>query len=172
MFFRNIIISYYFLCGNDLIELVYSKKWATNITEKIGCSYAIYISIIAINGIIECFANATNDSSQMKLSYILLTSNSIFLVILMLLISNWDICSSIFANGISMVLRIIGNLYIIFCGKKENLEVNDEDKKYKNNLLFDIKNFQKKCFMSNYSIFCTIILVFILRAYLLRVMAW
>ena len=160
-FFGILLISYYFLCGNDLIELVYSKKWATNITEKIGCSYAIYISIIAINGIIECFANATNDSSQMKLSYILLTSNSIFLVILMLLISNWDICSSIFANGISMVLRIIGNLYIIFCGKKENLEVNDEDKKYKNNLLFDIKNFQKKCFMSNYSIFCTIILVFI-----------
>jgi hypothetical protein len=52
-FFGTLLISYYFLCGNDLIELVYSKKWATNITEKIGCAYAIYISIIAINGIIE-----------------------------------------------------------------------------------------------------------------------
>ena len=155
--FGILLISYYFLCGNDLIELVYSKKWATNITQKIGCSYAIYISIIAINGIIECFANATNDSSQMNLSYILLTSNSIFLVILMLLISNWDICGLIIANGISMLLRINGNLYIIFCGKKEKKEENDEDKKHRNNLFFDIKNFQKKCFLSNNSIiFCTI----------------
>ena len=127
-----------------MIELVYSKKWATSITEKISCSYAIYISIIAINGIIECFAIATNDSSQMNLSYILLTSNSIFLVILMLLISNWDICSLIFANAISMILRINWNLYIIFCGKKENMGINNEGKKYENNFYFDIKNFQKK----------------------------
>ena len=164
-FFGILLISYYFLGGNDLIELVYSRKWATNITEKIGCAYAIYISIIAINGIIECFANATNDSSQMNLSYILLTSNSVFLVILMLLISNWDICSLIFANGLSMLLRINGNLYIIFCGKKEKKEEkNDEkedNKKYGNNLYFDIKNFQKNCFMSNYSIIITIFCVII-----------
>ena len=167
-FFGVLLISYYFLCGNDLILLVYSKKWATNITEKIGCAYAIYISIIAINGIIECFANATNDSSQMNLSYILLTSNSIFLVILMLIISNWDICSLIFANGLSMLIRINGNLYIIFCGKKEKIkekeekeEKNEEIKKYGNNLYFDIKNFQKNCFLSNNSIiitaFCVIV---------------
>ena len=160
-FFGTLLISYYFLCGNDLIELVYSKKWATNITEKIGCAYAIYIAIIAINGIIECFANATNDSSQMNLSYILLTSNSVFLVILMLLISNWDICSLIFANAISMILRINGNLYIIFCGKKENIGINDENKKYGNNLYFDIKNFQKNCFLSNNSIIITTFSVFI-----------
>ena len=160
-FFGTLLISYYFLCGNDLIELVYSKKWATSITEKIGCSYAIYIAIIAINGIVECFANSTNDSSQMNLSYILLTSNSIFLVILMLLISNWDICSLIFANAISMILRINGNLYIIFCGKKENIGINDENKKYGNNLYFDIKNFQKNCFLSNNSIIITTFSVFI-----------
>ena len=40
-FFGILLISYYFLCGNDLIELVYSKKWATDITQKIGCSYQI-----------------------------------------------------------------------------------------------------------------------------------
>jgi hypothetical protein len=70
------------LCGNELIELVYSKKWATNVTEKIGCAYSIYITIIAINGVIDCFANATNDSNQMNLSYILLALNSILLVFL------------------------------------------------------------------------------------------
>lgn len=70
------------MCGNELIELVYSKKWATNVTEKIDCAYSIYIAIIAINGVIKCFANATNDSNQMNLSYILLALNSILLVFL------------------------------------------------------------------------------------------
>ena len=161
--FNILLISYYFLCGNDLIELVYSKKWATDITQKIGCSYAIYIAIISINGIIECFANATNDSTQMNLSYILLTSNSIFLVILNILISNWDICGLILANAISMVFRINGNLFIIFCGKKNDGEknmINNEDKKYRGNLYFDIKQFQKNCFLSNYSIIFTSFCVF------------
>ena len=161
--FNILLISYYFLCGNDLIELVYSKKWATDITQKIGCSYAIYIAIISINGIIECFANATNDSTQMNLSYILLTSNSIFLVILNILISNWDICGLFLANAISMVFRINGNLFIIFCGKKNDGEknmINNEDKKYRGNLYFDIKQFQKNCFLSNYSIIFTSFCVF------------
>jgi hypothetical protein len=162
--FGILLISYYFLSGNDLIELVYSKKWATDITQKIGCSYAIYISIISINGIIECFANATNDSTQMNLSYILLTTNSIFLVILNILISNWDICGLILANAISMVFRINGNLFIIFCGKKNDSEknmINIDDKKYRGNLYFDIKQFQKNCFLSNYSIIFTSFCVFI-----------
>ena len=96
----------------------------------------------------------------MNLSYILLTSNSVFLVILNILISNWDICGLILANAISMVFRINGNLYIIFCGKKEKLEI-EYDKKHKNNLFFDIKNFQKKCFLTNYSIFFTFFCVII-----------
>jgi hypothetical protein len=79
------------LCGNELIELVYSKKWAINVTDKIVCAYSIYIAIIAINGIIECFANATNDSNQMNLSYILLALNSILLIFFNFFVSNWDI---------------------------------------------------------------------------------
>ena len=120
----------------------------------------------------ECFANATNDATQMNLSYILLTANSIFLVILNILISNWDICGLILANAISMVFRINGNLFIIFCGKKGDTEKNKidlDDKKYKGNLYFDIKQFQKDCFLSNYSIVLTAFCVFfgkIIRQYI------
>ena len=120
----------------------------------------------------ECFANATNDATQMNLSYILLTANSIFLVILNILISNWDICGLILANAISMVFRINGNLFIIFCGKKNDKEKNNidlDDKKYKGNLYFDIKQFQKDCFLSNYSIVLTAFCVFfgkIIRQYI------
>jgi hypothetical protein len=162
--FGILLISYYYLCGNDLIELVYSKKWATPVTEKIGIAYAIYISIISINGVVECFSNATNDSNQMHLSYIFLTLNSIFLLIITILISNWDICGLILANAISMVLRINGNLYIIFCGKKtekNNIKENNEEKKYNNSLLLEIKKFQKECFVSNYTIIITGICLFI-----------
>lgn len=147
------------MCGNELIELVYSKKWATNVTEKIGCAYSIYIAIIAINGVIECFANATNDSNQMNLSYILLALNSILLVYFHFLLSNWDICGLILANAISMMFRINNNLYIIFCGKKEKIKMHNDDdddnKKYNTNLFLDIKNFQKLCFLSNSSLIST-----------------
>ena len=132
------------MCGNELIELVYSKKWATNVTEKIGCAYSIYIVIIAINGVIECFTNATNDSNQMNLSYILLTLNSILLVFFNFLQSDWDI-GLIFANAISMMFRINNNLYIILCGKKEKIQMHNDDdddnKKYNTNLFLDIKSF-------------------------------
>ncbi len=164
-FFGILLISYYFLCGNDLIELVYSKKWATDITQKIGCSYAIYIAIISINGIIESFANATNNSTQMNLSYILLTTNSAFLVILNIFLAKWDICGLILANAISMMFRINGNLYIIYVGgaekEKKDDEKNLEDKKYKSYLYFDIKQFQKNCFMSNKSIIITFFCIYI-----------
>ena len=162
LIFGILLISYYFLCGKELIELVYSKKWATNVTDKIGRSYSIYIAIISINGVVECFANATNDSNQMNISYILLTLNSVLLVFFNFLLSNWDICGLILANAISMVFRINGNLFIIFCGKKEKGEVNkdDDNKKYNTNLLYDIKHFQKNCFLSNSSLLLTALCIF------------
>ena len=157
----TLLIAYYFLCGKELIELVYTKKWSTNITDKIGCSYSIYISIISINGIIESFANATNNSDQMNISYILLTFNSVLLIMFMLLFTNWDICGLILANAISMIFRINGNLFIIFCGKKENSikNIDNEHKKYNNNLLYEFKSFQKNCFLSNYSLIFTFLCI-------------
>ena len=162
LIFVTLLILYYFLCGKDLIELVYSKKWSTNITDKIGCSYSIYIAIISINGIIESFSNATNNSDQMNISYILLTLNSVLLVVSMFFLSNWDTCGLILANAISMIFRINGNLYIIYCGKKEKYNNNkndEENKKYKTNLIYNIKSFQKNCFLSNSSLITTFIFI-------------
>ena len=157
LIFGTLLICYYILCGKELIELVYSKKWATNVTDKIGCAYSIYIVIISINGIIECFANATNDSNQMNISYILLTLNSVLLVALMYFLSKWDICGLILANAASMLFRINGNLYIIYCGKKEKIKENktDDNKKYDSFLINEIKTFQKNCFLSNSSLLLT-----------------
>ena len=120
-------------------------------------AYSIYIVIISINGIVECFANATNDSNQMNISYLLLTINSIFLVFLMYLLSKWDICGLILANAASMLLRINGNLYIIYCGKKEKIKENisEDNKKYDFLLINEIKSFQKNCFLSNSSLLLT-----------------
>ena len=66
------------------------------------------------------------------------------------------------ANAISMIFRINGNLYIIYCGKKEKYNNNkndEENKKYKTNLIYNIKSFQKNCFLSNSSLITTFIFI-------------
>ena len=168
LIFGTLLIGYYLLFGKDIIELVYSKKWANNVTDKIGCAYSIYMAIISINGIIECFANATNDNDQMNISYLLLTLNSCILAFLMIIFSKWDICGLILANAISMVFRINGNLYIIFCGKKIE-KTNKNTEKNDTTLIKDIKNFQENCYLSNssiiLSIFCLICGYFVKKAF-------
>ena len=122
LIFGTLLIGYFFVSGKEFVELVYSKKWSTSSTEKIGQVYAIYIAIIAINGIIESFANATNNTKQMSKYNILMIINSVLLCIFSFVFSKYDICGLIFANAFSMIIRINGNLYIIFSGKNEELQ--------------------------------------------------
>jgi len=65
-----ILIAYYILYGITIIELIYGKKWANYNIDKIGDSYVYYVVIVSIFDIVESFANATNNSRQMNLSYI------------------------------------------------------------------------------------------------------
>ena len=43
LIFATLLISYFYLGGIELVELVYSKKWANNATKKIGRIYSVYI---------------------------------------------------------------------------------------------------------------------------------
>ena len=98
LIFDIILISYYNLFGINLIELIYGKKWANYNIDKIGDSYTYYVALVSIYNIVESFANATNNSRQMDLSYIALIGNSLILMIFMYLFSKWDICGIIMAN--------------------------------------------------------------------------
>ena len=155
-FFGVILIPYYILFGINIIELIYGKKWANNNIDKIGDSYTYYVIMTSIFSIVESFANATNNSRQMDLSYISLIGNSCILVVFMYIFSRWDICGIILANVFSILLIINCHLYIVFCTKK-NININKLNSS--NSLIDDIKNFIKNCFISEKSLISTGILI-------------
>jgi len=90
----------------------------------------------------------------MNLSYLSLIINSVFLIIIMSILSKWDICGLIVTNELSGIFLINMNLYIIFCGRKEKKNYNAL---VSNSLYFDIDQFIKKYFISKNSIFITCI---------------
>ena len=158
IFIGILIIPYYILIGTEVMGLIYGEKWQTNTIDKIGDCYSFFVIFTAISDLINNLGNATNDSHQMNLSYIALISNTIFISLSMFILSKWDICGLIISNVLSLVYLINFNLYIIFCGKKENL-------KFKNagdsSIYEDISYFLNKCFISKNSLFITSISIFI-----------
>ena len=155
LIFDTLLISYVFLSGKDIIQIIYSKKWATLSTEKIGKIQSIYIAIISINGIIESFANATNNTNQMNKYNILMIFNSIFLIIFMNFFSKFDICGLIMANALSMIIRINGNLYIIFSGREQVKEYQKDICNFK----VDIFKFWKDFYLCIPSLISTILCI-------------
>ena len=159
LIFGTILISYYFLAGREFVEYVYSSKWSTPSTERIGRFQAIYIAIFSINGIVEAYANATNNTHQMNSYNFLMIINSVLLVLFMAVFSRIDISGLIIANSLCMLIRIFGNLYIIF---------NGDDKEKDKSSIFNIGYFIKELYLSFMSIVFTvacIVLGFIVRGY-------
>ena len=153
-----LIIPYYILIGTEVMGLIYGENWKTNNIDKIGDCYSYFVIIVAISDLIKNFGNATNNTHQMNLSYVSLIANAIFLSFFMYIISKWDICGIIVTNVLSALFLINFNLYIIFCGKKENIERNNIKE---TTLIKEISNFIKKCFISANSIIATIISIIV-----------
>ena len=152
------IIPYYILIGTEVMGLIYGSKWETNSIDKIGDCYSYFVIIVAISDLIKNFGNATNDTHQMNLSYISLIANAIFLSVFMYIISMWDICGIIVTNVLSALFLINFNLYIIFCGKKEKIKINNIKE---SSIYSEISNFISKCFISANSIIATLISIII-----------
>ena len=153
-----LIIPYYILIGTEVMGLIYGSKWETNSIDKIGDCYSYFVIIVAISDLIKNFGNATNDTHQMNLSYISLIANAIFLSVFMYIISMWDICGIIVTNVLSALFLINFNLYIIFCGKKEKIKINNIKE---SSIYSEISNFISKCFISGFSIYYPLIYFYI-----------
>ena len=153
-----LIIPYYILIGTEVMGLIYGEKWKTNNIDKIGDCYSYFVIIIAISDLIKSFGNATNDTHQMNLSYISLISNAVFLTFFMYIISSWDICGIIVTNVLSALFLINFNLYIIFCGKKENIETNNYEE---TSIYKEVSDFLTKSFISSNSLMAMIISIII-----------
>ena len=149
-----LMIPYYLLIGTEIMGVIYGKRWENNTIDKIGDCFSYYVVIEAVSNLIKNFGNATNDTHQMNLSYLSLIINAVILYIFMYLLSKWDICGLIVSNEFSSVFLINFNLYIIFCGKVNNLII---DFVNKSTLLSEINHFIKKCFITKSSIVITTI---------------
>ena len=162
-----LIIPYYILIGTDVMGLIYGEKWKTNNIDKIGDCYSYYVIFISISDLIKNYGNATNDTHQMNLSYISLIANAVFLSSFMYIISKWDICGIILTNVLSALFLINFNLYIIFCGKEQNIDVKNYEE---TSIVKEISIFMSKCFISFNSILVTsisIVIGFLFKNYIL-----
>ena len=153
-----LMIPYYILIGTEIMGYIYGEKWQNNNIDKIGNCYSYFVIIKAISDLIKNFGNSANDARQMNLSYISLIVNAIFLSIFMYFLSKWDICGLIISNVLSAAFLTNINLYIIFCGKSQNIKL-----KIKNDSTIkdEIEVFINKCFISLKSIVATFILIII-----------
>ena len=158
IFFGILIIPYYLLIGTEVMGLIYGEKWQNNTIDKIGDCYSYYVIIIAVSDLIKNFGNAINDTRQMNLSYLLLITNTLFLALIMYILSKWDICGLIISNQLSAIFLINCHLYITFCGKvmKKHFNILNNGSIYS-----DFMYFIKKCFLSRKAIIVTIISVII-----------
>lgn len=147
-----LMIPYYLLIGTEIMGVIYGKRWENNTIDKIGDCFSYYVVVDAVSNLIKNFGNATNDTHQMNLSYLSLIINSVILYILMYLLSKWDICGLIVSNEFSSVFLINFNLYIIFCGKVDNLLINIMQK---SSIFSEINHFINKAFITKSSIIIT-----------------
>ena len=147
-----LMIPYYLLIGTEIMGVIYGKRWENNTIDKIGDCFSYYVVVEAVSNLIKNFGNATNDTHQMNLSYVSLIVNAVILYILMYLLSKWDICGLIVSNEFSSVFLINFNLYIIFCGKVNNLLINVMEK---STLFSEVNHFIRKCFITKSSIIIT-----------------
>lgn len=134
--FGTLLVLYISIVGKEAIALVFTERWATESAISILKTYSIYVAIISINGVLEAYSGATSTNEEMDKYNTFMVFNSLLLIILSYLFSKNNVKGLIYANLITMVVRIILNLALLL--NKEN--------KYKYNIksiIINIFNFLK-----------------------------
>ncbi len=119
LIFGFLLVGYIFVIGKEVFMLVFGSSWATDSSIKILRNYSLYIFIISINGIIEAFCNSISNARQMIQFNKMMILNSIILISLSIFLNEFSVLGLIYANGVAMILRIIGNIYIIFTSENK-----------------------------------------------------
>ena len=135
LIFGILLVGYIYTIGKEVFMLVFGSSWATETAIVLLKNYSIYIFIISLNGILEAFGNAISNKRQMNLFNKMMVFNSIFLITFSILMNGYSVLGLIYANGLAMLLRIIGNIYIIFSESFINEQI-----EYEKNKLDDSSN--------------------------------
>jgi len=170
MIFGIIISLYVFVLGKDVVIVLYTDKWSNPSTILILKTYSIYLGIIAVNGVIESFANATFGSEEMGIFRQYMIFNSLMLIFLSNYLTKESINGLIIANGICMLFRIGVNCYLILTWR----ELKDTVKEKLDEYVFikvirNTINFFREAFIKYISIITTLLCVssiYLIRNYL------
>jgi len=161
LIFFSLMISYITLIGKETIIVLYTKTWASESTVRLTKLYSLYLGLLAINGIIEAYANAIISEKMMNYFRRSLVVNSVLLVLFSFYFTQFDISGLILANCICLILRILFSLYLILV-KNE-----DEDKPSGSNLLqniYEIMKFFYFCLYKSLSLLFIIVCLILLKS--------
>jgi hypothetical protein len=109
-----------FLIGKDLITCIFTEKWGTEHTICILKVYSLYVAVLAIASLSEAYSNAVISSDKMTLLNSFMTVNAILLVVLSVILSQYDITGLVWANIITLFLRYFFNLYLTISSELED----------------------------------------------------
>jgi len=123
LIFGFLLVGYIYTIGKEVFSLVFGSAWVTDSAIVILRNYSIYIFIISINGVMEAFCNAIANARQMKLFNKMMIMNSICLISLSIFLNSYSVLGLIYANGVAMLFRILGNIYIIFSTEASSAEI-------------------------------------------------
>jgi oligosaccharide translocation protein RFT1 len=161
LIFFSLMISYITVIGKETIIVLYTKTWASESTVRLTKLYSLYLGLLAINGIIEAYANAIICEKMMNYFRKSLVVNSVLLVIFSFYFTQFDISGLILANCICLTMRIIFSLYLIL------VKNDDEDKLSGSSLLqniYKIIKFLYFCLYKSLSLLSIIMCLIILKS--------
>lgn len=125
--FAILLCCYIHLIGKELIILIYTEKWGTEHAINILKVYSIYVGIIAINGIVESYAQAICSADRIHKANSFLTLNAILLVFLSITMAKYDTTGLVWANSIVLLLRFFFSVYLIVCSELESQQDDNSD---------------------------------------------
>lgn len=142
LIFGFLLVGYIYTIGKEVFSLVFGSAWVTDSAIVILRNYAIYIFIISINGVIEAFCNAIANARQMKLFNKMMILNSVCLISFSIMLNGYSVLGLVYANGLAMLFRILGNIYIIFSAEAPGNSSNSAEAQ--KNRYFAVKTEQAK----------------------------
>lgn len=162
LIFGIMLFTYVCFIGKDLVILIFTDKWATESTINIFRAYSVYISIIAVSGMIEAYSNAVCTNEVMKTYNSAMVVSCILLISLSIYLTKFDITGLVWAGVLTYIFRMGTNLYLIISNEEQPIILNSEKPKFY--IVTRIFNLIKSSFMKTSSLLSILISVVLINS--------
>ena len=162
MIFGILLTAYLLIVGKEVITIVFTEKWATLSVIRLTKMYALYITLMAINVVMEGYLNAIYPTEKIGAYLFFMICNSFLLIFLSIYLTINDSAGLIMANALALSFRIIVNLYFILSESKLIQKIKSNSLSWYD-ILTEIVQFFQKAFINKLSWFSVIICLGIIR---------